>query len=265
MLRPSKWVMPVVLLGLLSCCVLADPPVPPKGAPAGIPSQQTGPMTDEALLQMLRGLGYEPKISTLNNGGKMYEISVSRGGLTYSFNLSLSSDKTVIWIQVALARIPVENKVQSEAPLKILKLNDSSTGKAKFTIKKSGYLYLAMPLDNEGVTPARLRTAIEGLAGYAKNTAAYWKTSAWTVEGKEAIAFKDKVEALYGKVRDAYREFTRELNPALEGRPVDLDRLKQAHAKLMQTIREVRESMKGLDVPNTPAARELLDVHQPRW
>jgi len=264
MSRLSKWVMPSVLVGLLSCCVLvqAEPPAPPKGAPAGAEVKTGAPLTDETLPQMLRGLGYEPEVTySFDDGRKAYRIRVKQDGWNFSFTVLLSPDRTVLWIESYLGPVPAEDKLQAEALLKILKLNADGTGKAKFVVTSNGELWLWAPQDNVGITPTLLRERLEMTARTIKDTAAHWKTGRWTADGKEAMAFQQKVETIYGKVREAYQEFYRELNPIFEGRAVDRERLKKAQAKLLRTIREARESLKALPTPESVAARELLDSY----
>ncbi len=262
MLRLTKLLLPGILLGLMTSCVLADGPTPLPGAPtAGAEVKPGAPLTDEILLQMLRGLGYEPgKITPLSDGRKMYEVCVKRDGWTIYLTVLLSPDRSVVWIESYLGRVPADDKIMAEALLKIVKLN-AQVGTAKFVITPSGELWLWMPVSNHGITPNHLRTALDYMVGHVKDTVAFWKTGVWTAEGKAAFAFRDKIDTLHGKVREAFQEFLRELNPVSDGRPVDRSRLKKAHEKLLQTVRTVRESMKALDVPNAPVVRELLDAY----
>jgi hypothetical protein len=262
MSRLSKLVMPSVLVGLLSCCVLAkaEAPAPPKGATTGVEAKAGAPLTDESLGQMLRGLGYEPEVvNTLEDGRKVYRIHMKQDGWTFHFTILLSPDRSVLWVESYLGNVPAGDKIQAEAVLKLLKLNADSTGKGKFVVTAHGELWLWMPQDNIGITPSLLRSHLELTGRIVKDTMSHWKTGRWTAEGKEAMAFQTRVETLYGKVREAYQEFYRELNPIFEGRAVDRDRLKKAHAKLLRTVREVRDSLKGMETPDSPAAREMLD------
>jgi hypothetical protein len=259
MLPLSKKVLPAVVFGVLalSALSLASPPAPPAG-PFGQPS---GALTDDTLLQMLRGLGYEPTVQTYDDGSKGYTVRIERDGWTFVFTVSLSRGKSVVWISTGLGRVPPGTKVLPEPLLKLLQLN-GTMGTARFSITSDGYLKLDMPITNKDVTPADLRDAFELMMRLIMDNAPYWKTGLWTTEGQQAAAFKAKLEALYGRVREAYQAFLAALQPAYEGGPVDRERLHRAHANLVKTIRGVREAMKGLDVPDSPAAREMMGAYQ---
>src|SRR5579871_4846829 len=250
MSRLCKWVMPGVLAGLLSTCVLAnaDSPAPPPGGVTESKTVAAAPLTDETLLQMLRGLGFEPEnVSAPDSRHKIYRIKLNRDGWNFVLDVQISPDQTVLWVQAYLGQIPATEQIQSEVLVTVLKLNAGGMGKTKFVITTKGELCLWKPVDNVAITPARLRGEMENLAATIKETAPHWKTGRWTAEGKKGMIFQEKVETLYGKVRAAYQDFYKELNPVYDGQPVDQQRLKQAHTRLLSTIREVRDSLKGLE------------------
>jgi hypothetical protein len=260
----NKGIIPGVVFSLLTWCLVAGAQAPDAlKVPAATSSdgKQATALTDETLLQMLRGMGYEPKVDTNNDGSKSYTIHFEREGWCYYFRISLSPDKSVLWISTSLGDVPPGQKIRPEALLKILELNRSGLGKARFSISDRGTLFLSIPLDNRGVTPALIRDAVDELVANVKETQPYWKTGTWTAEGQEAAAYKTKVEAVYQKVRQAYSEYYQAIAPARNGQPVDRERLEKAHANLLRTIREAKMALKALDVPATPAARQLQDAY----
>ncbi len=259
MLLWSKRLLPGVLLGVLglTSLVMAGPPAPPAGAD----SKPGDVLTEDGLLQMLRGLGYEPRVENPEGGAKSYTVKVTQNGLDFYFTVTLSKDKSVVWIYTWLGHVPAADKVLPEPLLRILQLN-GQVGTARFEVTQDGYLILEMPMDNHGITPMRLRGAFEGLMSIFLNHKDELKTGLWSKEGQQAAAFKTKIEALYGRVREAYQEFFAALQPIYDGGTVDRERLKKAHAKLVQAIHEAREGLKGLEVPNTPAAHELYSAYE---
>lgn len=258
----SKLLLSGVLVSLVSFGMLAraETSTVKEPSPTGTETRTAAPLTFDALVQMLRGLGYEVTVKTNDNGSKTCHVKFKQDSWTYNFTLELSGDQSVIWVGAYLKPIPPGDKILPEALLKLLQLN-TAMGKASFMVR-DGYLYLYLPIDNNDVTPGRLRLAIDNLAGTIKQTAAAWNTGAWTAEGKDATAIKSKIDGLYRTLLDSAAEFSRALNPIFNGGAVDREQLKKAHAKVLQTLREIRQAMKGIRAPEGSPARDLVDAYE---
>lgn len=142
-------------------------------APKTASAVKTGVLTDESLKEKLEGLGYQPEIIKSKTGGVMYRVRIDRDNYRYVFNVSLSSDKTRLWLSAALRQLPEPKDLRSDILEKILAHNDQ-VGPTHFAVRSNRYLYLELALDNHEITSRRLRMEIDQFTGDIRASEHLW-------------------------------------------------------------------------------------------
>lgn len=258
----KKTWLPAVVLALAgsvpSFAAEPEPPAPVKPEPAKVAASES--LNDESLLQMMRGLGYEPyQTGTFSDGIKFYWVKMDREGYVFNVRFSLSPDKSVVWLQTYLGDVPAADKIAPQTLQKLIEAQNSAVG--RFWISENK-LYYQLPIDNRSVTPQHLRNRIDTFARVLKSTADLWKTSAWTKDGAEAGDFHQKLLAAQKKLAAAMTEFGTALRPLGEGKEIDAANLDRAYEGARKAIRDFGEELRAMKVPNSPAARELVDAYK---
>jgi hypothetical protein len=247
----------VVGLGFSAPAFAAEPNAPqPVKAPA------EDPLTDESLLRMLRGLGYEPyQTGTFTDGSKFYWVKVDRDGYQMSIRFALSPNKLVVWMHTYLGEVPAPDKITAEPLQKLLEAQNSYKGRFSVT---GGKLIFQMPVDNRSLAPQDLRVWIDEFFVAVKSTSHLWNTAGWSQEGKEAVGFHQKLTAAQQKVSAALNDFGAAIRPLSDGKEVDPMKVRQAAEAYRKSFREFGELLESLRVPNSPAARELAAAYK-QW
>jgi hypothetical protein len=137
------------------------------------PKAEVGKLTNDQLREMLDDLGYEPQTIELKNGGKRYRVKLNRDGWNFSFDAELSTDRTVVWLSARLSRLPAAGQVRAEPLEKLLAMN-TDLCPMHFLVKSDRQLALDLPLEVIDLTPAELRTRIDGLLSTVKRTYPTW-------------------------------------------------------------------------------------------
>lgn len=147
------------------------------GIQAGDKKEKTklpaGAIDDDVLKDRLENLGYEPKPSKSTAGSAMYLLDFERDNFRYVFYVSLSSDKSRLWMSAALRKLPDAKDVRKDILEKILLKNDE-IGPTHFTLRKNRFLYLELALDNRDLTSKRLRKEIDEFSVNLRNTQSLW-------------------------------------------------------------------------------------------
>jgi hypothetical protein len=171
----------------------ADQPAPEKktGEPKPIAPAAAAqpPLTDESLLTMLKNMGYTPEVEKTLNGRNCYKLSIDRAGLTYAINISLSGDKTRLWINAWLSDVPEKEPISADRLLDLLEGN-WTYGPAHFRYySKFRMLNLGLGVDNHDITPSVLREQLETFSNTLTKSEPLWNVKKWKPTDK-AIADK---------------------------------------------------------------------------
>jgi hypothetical protein len=134
-------------------------------------------LTDESLKTLLERMGYEFEPIKSTSGLTMYRVKFEQSNWTYTMYVSLSGDKSMVWLATPLIELPAGDKVPEAILEKLLQKTDE-LGPCHFSLK-GRRVYLNLPLENRNITPARLRQALDTMATNVKETAPYWTVEKW--------------------------------------------------------------------------------------
>jgi hypothetical protein len=178
--------MVALVLALGSTGLVMADPTPEKETPA---PAKTGmePITDVQLGQMLEGLGLEVKKGTYKSGALYFDVKATSQDYTFDVRVALSPNKRSIWLMSYLDDVPAT--VEASRLRALLEAINSKTGKMQFRLVGE-QLKADQPLDNVGVTPARLRRELDDFAASLQDTDTLWNVKKWKKEEPKA----EKVE-----------------------------------------------------------------------
>jgi hypothetical protein len=163
----------VLLLALLSlACVSTVSAQPIEKAKE---ANATGSITDVQLGEMLTNMGYEHKKGTYAGGAFYYDVKVTSGGYDLTVRIGLSPNKRAIWLMSYLGDLPSD--VPAEKLRALLQAVNTKTGKMQFRMTGNA-LKADQPMDNFGVTPARLKYELEDFVASLQDTASLWAPKA---------------------------------------------------------------------------------------
>ena len=184
MLRLKKaWLFPVILAmaAPLSGLAAADNPANPAPVRTEVrPAVGGQTLTDESLKMLLDNLGYEPEVIKSTGGNPMYRLKLTRDGWEFMFYVSLSSDRTVLWMSAPLMTLPEASKIPAERLEKLLAKN-FDIGPAHFCIHGNRQLFLEKPIANRGLNASTLRIELDSFTSTIKETGPLWDLKTWTV------------------------------------------------------------------------------------
>jgi hypothetical protein len=149
-----------------------DATAPPAAPSAGI--------TLESLKAMIEGLGYEPKLNTFADGSQNCEVAFPRGTWSIYVNMSLSPDKSNLWMTVLLTSVPDPAKASGAAVLSLLEKEDAVWPGYITYYSGPKTLWLSRPMKTDALKPAMLRSNLESMADSIIATAPQWDTSKWS-------------------------------------------------------------------------------------
>ncbi len=167
--------------GLTRRRVLAAAPalVAAAGLAAAAPAEaQDGVIPIEGLKPLLVNLGFEPE-ELMGEKDPYYRIRFKQDPFTFVVDVSLSSSRAYFWLVMRLAEIPDPAKAPAAALMKLLVLSDTQGPNYYSVSEKPAIIFLNRPLENRGLTPARIRKTLDELAGAAKKDADAWDPSKW--------------------------------------------------------------------------------------
>jgi hypothetical protein len=135
-------------------------------AAAQAPAKPAGKaLTPAELGQMLEVMGYNPTAYKDKDGTVVgYDLEFKSGEWTIRFSAELSKDKSQIWFDGGVASFVDKSPPSAEALLEILAENNALWPASIYYSKKSKKLFLTVATPNKEVTPAGLRTKVEGFA-----------------------------------------------------------------------------------------------------
>ena len=138
----------------------------PIGSGGTVPAvQPAGTLTLEQLGRLLGQLGYNPK-PYHNQAGKLagYDLSFASNGWTMRLSLSVSKSGTNIWLNSTVGRVVDPAGVPSSNLLKLFAAHNRIWPCYVYFYGTGGYLRLAMPIKNGGVTQTTLKRDIDAYA-----------------------------------------------------------------------------------------------------
>lgn len=165
----TNFAMTVTTLLALTLTGLTQADTPPA---TPTPAKATdGAITDAQLGEMLTNLGMEPKPGTYKSGAQYYDVKVVTKDYDLNVRLGLSPNKRSIWLMAYLGDLPANVPVERLKGL--LEAINSKTGKMQFRLT-GNQLKADQPLDNVGVTPARLRRELDDFGAALQETGHLW-------------------------------------------------------------------------------------------
>lgn len=129
--------------------------------------KSTERITSEKLGVMLRNFGYEIR-NTGTTKSPVYRFTEKRYGLTVPVYVSLSFDKSTLWIRSSVIRLPEKPDAGYLA-----KLMSSRLGKTHFVIQ-GRLLRIRRPVDNIAITPKSIRKQLNMFLADIKRTRNDW-------------------------------------------------------------------------------------------
>lgn len=141
-----------------------------------VTSRSEKTLTDRSLGTLIEGMGYDFRTEKYENGTPYYYINQPDKKFTYYVRATLSHNKKVLWLSVNVSELPSADRIDAEKLLSLLEKNGTTLGKAHF--RKSGkYLVIGQPVENQDITPAKLRAEIEDLMRCVRDTEALVETA----------------------------------------------------------------------------------------
>ena len=136
-------------------------------------------VTPESLKTMLENLGYTTTSSTNSDGVVTYEIKLTPQDWSIVTDVNLSKDQSNIWMWAILTKIPDGQVFDPDTLLTMLKENDSM-GPFFFSYTDSSRrFFINLALANQNVTPAKMRSELDQLAGNVVRTQNLWDPTKW--------------------------------------------------------------------------------------
>jgi hypothetical protein len=122
----------------------------------------------DSLFQMLTNLAYEPRKANETS----YEVVISRDGWDIVLDLSFSGDKSNLWISAYFGNKEPIAEVAAATWVALLREN-WSVAPAHFALSNAA-LYLQRAVENQDITPVKLRKAIEQFDATVRRTVKVW-------------------------------------------------------------------------------------------
>jgi len=147
-------------------------------------------VTPEQLSQMLANMGYEVEAKTNEKGQSYNVLKVSRNGWTYNPTVSLSPDRTMLWISSPCADVPA-NAIGSAPADKLMALlqKNAEFGPGYFNYKPAaGKIYYSVPSANVNLTPKELRQKLEQFCDDIRATEELWSPAKWAATTPAAVS-----------------------------------------------------------------------------
>ena len=130
-------------------------------------------LTYPDLMKMVENMGYETKDIGNNN----FEIRFESDGKTNFVALSLSPDRSMVWLADYLIDVKEAENTSGKAWFDLVTENNK-IGPSHFAYDKTlGRLYLHRPIINRDATPARLRENLSAFARHIRETDPLWNGS----------------------------------------------------------------------------------------
>lgn len=155
----------------LALCFLVWPSPTQSQAPAG------DTLAEPSLKTMLQNMGFNVNETKKKDGTSSFDVDVSITDYTVHPIVELSPSKRYVWIEIPL--FEVKEGTAGFDPSSLLIQNDS-IGPYFFSLNSSSRkLYLNYPVVNSAVTPAIMKSAMDGAVSVLNSTSSLWDPSKW--------------------------------------------------------------------------------------
>jgi len=148
----------------------------------GLAAQSSGGALDvDTLGETLRQIGLKPQ-----RDRQRYDFSFKADfqGEEWEFTMSavLSQNGESLWVMAWLDELPNSSSDVPKTALLRLLANNDRLGKGKFFayVHENRRFVIQRVLENDGITPAKLRTVLQDLGGSVAETYDYWAVENWT-------------------------------------------------------------------------------------
>jgi len=155
----------------------------------------SAPLTPTQLGDMLDKLGLEPKV--ISKDKDWYQVTIDRDGLKFFYNVKLHDNRRQLLLFMSLVVVPANAPAASLR--RLLEENDT-LGRPSFIYNKAEKnVYLLTPLENKGITSARLRKEIDQFDGQARETRPLWRSDNFVkLWGVPDDVNREGLDALHG-------------------------------------------------------------------
>lgn len=145
------------------------------------PRKKGKPLTEDSLVDFLEGLGYSVKATKNSNGSTTANLTFEVGTWTLYPTVSLSPDKSIVWITVGLVKL--EKGIPDDIIVKIFAENEKDL--KFFSMNPSTRLLkINLPLPNyDNLTPAYFREQMDFLKRRIGQTEDLWNPKKWSGGG----------------------------------------------------------------------------------
>lgn len=123
------------------------------------------------LREMLSQLGYEVKDIVKDAGKEKYSVTATKYSLDIPVGFEISPSNSYVWLTVNLGAAPEASSPKCSALLK----QNAKSQPTFFYITESGRLMAALPIDNQGITNAILRTKFEAISEQVGKSKDVWQ------------------------------------------------------------------------------------------
>jgi hypothetical protein len=138
---------------------------------AVVAHQDESQVLDAAGLKtMVSGLGYEVKDLVTEVGKEKYQFTVKTGKFNVPIGVEIAPSKNYIWLTANLGKVTSKTKYEE------LLRSNALIQPSQFYVSSAGYLMIAIPVENHGVTPAWMRKSVDKLAKDLSDQATVWNT-----------------------------------------------------------------------------------------
>lgn len=167
-------------------------------------------LTAESLSEMLDSMGYDFRSDTTAAGNTIYTLTIPSDTWKFVVEVSVSPNGSFVWLVAPLHTLPAA--VPSEPLVRLMQENWAVYPHTFAVPKDSRRLYLQRALENQNVTPAKLRGAIEAMTGTIRSTAPLWDVPKWgqtsAADGKKG---SDGAATAYPDTADGLTKFCKEI------------------------------------------------------
>jgi hypothetical protein len=170
-------------LALLGGSLVAAQPGRQDGVkqPGQVQMPKAGPLSDAELGTLFRDLGYTPEEQKLPNGAIVYRMKVTKNNMTMIMDAERSPDGTKVWLSAWFKQLAQGEQIPQDILMKMLDVN-AKNGPVHFSCNSNiRQLYLALPMDNRGLTAEELRRQIDVLHTVFRDSEPLWNHNKWNV------------------------------------------------------------------------------------
>jgi hypothetical protein len=151
------------------------PPPPPAPAPVADPTA----ITPARLVELLTDLGYEPKEVSTDGKQDSYLITSEREGWKLPIGVSLSPDRSVLWVGATFEALSNPAAAAPSAWLKLLEATNQHQPIHFAINEQSRRVSLWLGFPNTHLDASFLREQLETFEDAVRTTHPYWKTEAF--------------------------------------------------------------------------------------